>query len=305
MPPDFVHAVQTLMTGLIIGESPRWHEGRLWFCHWGAHEIVAVDLEGHSEVVICDPETSPHSIEWLPDGRLLIVPANPACAGRLLRREPDGSLVDHADLSGLPSGFNEIVVDGRGNIYGNGAAFDFMAFLESVQNAGEDAQQLPWRERAGFVPGFIALITPDGAVRQVADGIEFPNGMVVTPDNRTLIIAESFAGRLTAFDIAVDGSLSNRRVWAEGLGPDGICLDAEGAVWTSSGGNACVRVRAGGELLQRIELDRGPFACMLGGPDRRTLCIMAAEWNPANPFGGPRSGQVLIAPAPAPGVGWP
>jgi hypothetical protein len=187
----------------------------------------------------------------------LIVPANPAYAGRLLRRESDGSLVDHADLSGLPSGFNEIVVDGRGNIYGNGADFDFMAFLENVQRDGEDAQQVPWRERADFVPGFIALITPDGTVRQVADGIEFPNGMVVTPDNSTLIISESFAGRLTAFDIAADGSLSNRRVWADGLGPDGICLDAEGAVWTSSGGNDCVRVREGGEVLQRIELDRG------------------------------------------------
>ena len=297
--------LQTLMTGLVIGESPRWHEGRLWFCHWGAHEIIAVDLDGNSEVVTRDPETSPHSIEWLPDGRLLIVPANPAYAGRLLRREPDGSLVTHADLSGLPSGFNEIVVDGRGNIYGNGADFDFMAFLEGIQRDGEDAQQVPWRERAGFVPGFIALITPDGSIRQVADGIEFPNGMVVTPDNSTLIISESFAGRLTAFDIATDGSLSNRRVWAEGLGPDGICLDAEGAVWTSTGANACVRVREGGEVLQRIELDRGPFACMLGGPDRSTLFIMAAEWNPANPFGGPRTGQVLTAPAPAPGVGWP
>jgi sugar lactone lactonase YvrE len=296
--------LQILMTGLLIGESPRWHEGRLWFCHWGAHEIIAVDLDGNSEVVTCDPGTSPHSIEWLPDGRQLIVPANPAYARRLLRREPDGSLVDHADLSGLPSGFNEIVVDGRGNIYGNGAAFDFMAFLEGVQNDGQDAQ-VPWRERPGFVPGFIALITPDGSVSQVADGIEFPNGMVITPDNSTLIISESFAGKLTAFDIAVDGSLSNRRVWAEDLGPDGICLDAESAVWTSSGGNACVRVREGGEVLQRIELDRSPFACMLGGPDRSTLFIMAAEWNPANPFGGPRTGQVLTAPAPAPGVGWP
>ena len=297
--------LQVLMTGLVIGESPRWHDGRLWFCHWGAHEIIAVDPDGVSEVVVRDPEISPHSIEWLPDGRQLIVPANPAYAGRLLRREPDGSLAIHADLSGLPSGFNEIVVDGRGNIYGNGANFDFMAFLEGVQQDGEDAQKIPWRERAGFVPGFIASITPDGSVRQVADGIEFPNGMVITPDNSTLIISESFAGRLTAFDIAADGSLSNRRVWAEGLGPDGICLDAEGAVWTSSGANACVRVREGGEVLQQIELDRGPFACMLGGPDRRTLFIMAAEWHPENPFGGPSTGQVLIAPAPAPGVGWP
>jgi sugar lactone lactonase YvrE len=161
------------------------------------------------------------------------------------------------------------------------------------------------QEREGYVPGFIALVTPDGSVRQVADGIEFPNGMVVTPDNSTLIISESFAGRLTAFDIAADGGLSNRRVWAEGLGPDGICVDAEGAVWTSSGADVCVRVREGGEVLQRIEVDGAPFACMLGGPDRRTLFIMTAQWNPENPFGGPRTGRVLAVPAPAPGVGWP
>jgi sugar lactone lactonase YvrE len=292
------------MTDLVIGESPRWHDDRLWFCHWGAHEIVTIDLDGNSEVVSHDPETSPHSIDWLPDGRQLIVPKN-AERGRLLRREPDGSLVRHTDLSHLPSGFNEIVVDGRGNIYVNGAPFDFLAFLDSMQADGEDAQEIPFRERAGPVNGFIALITPDGSARQVAEGIEFPNGMVVTPDNSTLIISESFAGRLTAFDIAADGSLSNRRVWADGLGPDGICIDAEGAVWTSSGGNECVRVREGGEVLQRIELDRGPFACMLGGPGRRTLFIMAAVWNPTDPFGGPRTGQVLAAPAPVPGVGWP
>jgi sugar lactone lactonase YvrE len=291
-----------LLSGLAIGESPRWHEDRLWFCHWGADEIVAVDLDGNSEVVTRDPTIRPHSIEWLPDGRQLIVSGSEA---RLLRREPDGSLVDHADLVGLPSGCNEIVVDGRGNTYVNGADFDFMALLERVQSEGEDAQRVPLRERPDFVPGFIALITPDGSVRQVADGIEFPNGMVVTPDNSTLIISESFAGKLTAFDIALDGTLSNRRVWAEGLGPDGICIDAEGAIWTSSEANACVRVREGGEVLQRIELDRGPFACMLGGPDRRTLFIMAAEWNPEDPFGGPRTGQVLTARAPAPGVGWP
>jgi sugar lactone lactonase YvrE len=298
-------ALRTLLTGLGIGESPRWHAGRLWFCNWGAAEIIAVDPDGHSEVIMADPDVSPHSIEWLPDGRMLIVPANPAYAGRLLRREPDGSLVDHADLSVLPSGFNEIVVDGRGNIYANGAAFNFMAFLENLQKEGEAAMQTPLYERPDFVPGFAALITPDGTVRQVADGIAFPNGMVVSPDNRTLIISESFKGCLTAFDIAADGSLSNRRVFADGLGPDGICMDAEGAVWVSTGGNACVRVAEGGEVLQRIELEKPPFALMLGGADRRTLYIMAAAWNPADPFGGPRTGEVLAVAAPAPGAGWP
>jgi sugar lactone lactonase YvrE len=211
-----------------------------------------------------------------------------------MRREPDGSLVRHADLSNVADhGWNEIVVDGRGNIYVNGVGFRF----------GEEE----------FRPGIIALVTPDGSARQVADGIAFPNGMVVTPDNSTLIVSESFAGRLTAFDIAADGSLSNRRIWADGIGPDGICIDAERAIWAGSGANALVRVREGGEVLQRIELDRSPFACMLGGPDGKTLFIMAQEWrmqdsvadNIARLTTGPRTGQVLTAETPAPGVGWP
>lgn len=294
--------VNVLMSGLRIGESPRWHDGRLWFCNWGEDEIIALSPDGRSEVVLRDPDTSPHSIDWLPDGRMLIVPKKATPETRLLRREQDGSLVPHADLTSLPSGFNEIVVDGRGNIYVNGADFDFLAFMEKVMSEGEEAMNAPLRERDDFVPGYIALITPDGRVRQVADGIEFPNGMCVTADNGTLVIAESFGGRLTAFDIAQDGGLSNRRTWAEGIGPDGICVDAEGAVWAQTAGSSVIRVREGGEVLEEIELDRGPFACMLG---ESTLYIMAAEWNPADPFGGPKTGQVLTAPAPAPGVGWP
>jgi sugar lactone lactonase YvrE len=201
-------SVHLLLSGLVIGESPRWHEGRLWFSNWGAQEIIAVDVEGNSEVVTRVPTTIPFSIDWLPDGRLLVVLGPEAL---LLRRELDGSLVTHADLSSLAWGWNEIVVDGRGNAYVNGSNFDFLG-------GGE------------FIPGIIALVTPDGSVRQVADGIAFPNGMIVTPDNSMLIVAESFASRLTAFDIEASGSLSNRRVWAElGKGGDGICLDAEGA----------------------------------------------------------------------------
>ncbi|WP_158887834.1 SMP-30/gluconolactonase/LRE family protein [Amycolatopsis anabasis] len=273
-----------------MGRSPSSRRSRCRFCHWGTDEVIAVDVDGNSEVVAHEPEIGPHSIDWLPDGRQLILPKKEERQGLLLRREPDGSVVAHADLRDLAAGFNEIVVDGRGNIYVNGSDFDFLGFLEG---------------KAEFVPGIIALITPDGSVRQVADGIEFPNGMVVTPDNSTLIVSESFAGRLTAFDIAADGTLSNRRVWADGLGPDGICMDAEGAIWTSRTDKDCVRVREGGEVLQRIELDRNPFACMLGGPDGKTLFILAAVWNPENPFGGPRTGQVQTVPAPAPGVGWP
>ncbi len=281
---------QTLMTGLVVGESPRWHEGRLWFSNWGAQEVIAVDLEGNSEVVARVPTTIPFSIDWLPDGRLLVVSVPEA---RLLRREPDGSFVTHADLSGLARGWNEIVVDGRGNTYVNGSDFNF--------GGG-----------GPFVPGVIALVTPDGSVRQVADDIQFPNGMVVTPDNKTLIIAESFSHRLTAFDIAADGALSNRRVWAElGQGGDGICLDAEGAVWTPAfpdGRSCCVRVREGGQVLQRIELDRFCFACMLGGQDGRRLFMLAAEWRGVENMDWlfrSRTGQVLAAPAPAPHAGWP
>jgi sugar lactone lactonase YvrE len=278
---------RTLMAGLMIGESPRWHEGRLWFSNWGASEIIALDVDGRSEVVTHVPARIPFSIDWLPDGRLLVVSGREA---RILRMEPDGSLVTHADLRHLARIWNEIVVDGRGNIYVNGGDFDILADEE-------------------FVPGVIALVTPDGSVRQVADGIAFPNGMVVTSDNQTLIIAESFAGRLTAFDIAADGSLSNRRVWAElGQGGDGICLDAEGAIWTPVAANAAVRVREGGEVLQRIELDRFCYACALGGEDGKTLFMMAAEWRgPENieAVFEARTGQVLTAPAPATGAGWP
>jgi sugar lactone lactonase YvrE len=287
-PEPAVLEAQPLLTGLVIGESPRWHEDRLWLAHWGAEEIVALDMVGTAEVVAHGPPGLGWSIDWLPDGRLLLT------GQELRRREPDGSIVRHADLSAVADhGWNEIVVDGRGNIYVNSVGFRF----------GQEE----------FQPGIIALVTPDGSVRQVADDIAFPNGMVVTPDNSTLIISESFAGRLTAFDIAADGSLSNRRVWADGVGPDGICIDAEGAVWTGSGSTSCVRLREGGEVLQRIELDRSPFACMLGGRDGKTLFVLAQEWrgdesvagNIARLTTGPRTGQVLAAPAPAAGAGWP
>ena len=279
---------QILMTGLVFGEQPRWHENRLWFSDWGPQEVIAVDLEGKSEVILRG-SSFPLCVDWLPDGRLLVVSAGD---GLLLRREPDGSLVTHADLGAIsdPAAGNELVVDGRGNAYVNGGGFDLMA--------GEE-----------FAPGIVALVTPDGSARQVADGLAFPNGMAVTPDNSTLVVAESYAKGLTAFDIAADGGLSNRRVWAD-LGdgvPDGICIDAEGAVWYADVPNKrCVRVREGGEVLQTVDLDRGCFACALGGSEGRTLFVMATEWNgPAKMFSGPRTGQVRAAEAPAPGAGWP
>jgi sugar lactone lactonase YvrE len=281
-----VPELRTLMTGIEFGESPRWHDERLWFSDWGAQEIIAVDLEGNGEVIVGMP-SFPFCIDFLPDGRLLIVSARDRL---LLRREPDGSLVTHADLSGLSlHPWNDIVVDGRGNAYVGNIGFEFPG--------GE------------FAPGILALVTPDGSARQAADGVAFPNGVVVTPDNSTLIVAESYANRLTAFDIAADGSLSNRRVWAEldGGVPDGICLDAEGAVWYGDVANKrCARVREGGEVLRSIELDRGCFACMLGGVDRRTLFLVVREWGGMESTAqGAGTGQILTAPAPAPGAGWP
>jgi sugar lactone lactonase YvrE len=277
----------TLLTGLAIGESPRWHKDRLWFSNWGTQEVIAVDLDGKSEVVVRVPTTIPFCIDWLPDGRLLVVSGREAL---LLRRESDGALVTHADMSGLSRyPWNEIVVDGRGNAYLNNIGFNF--------GTGEE-----------FAPGILALVTPDGAVRQVADGLAFPNGMAVTPDNKTLIVAESYGARLTAFDIAADGGLSNRRVWAglDGGAPDGICLDAEGAVWYGDVPNKrCVRVREGGKVLQTLDLDRGCFACMLGGKGKRTLFMMAAEFSNVASMEGTRTGQVLTVAAPAPGTGHP
>jgi sugar lactone lactonase YvrE len=282
--------LQILMTGLAFGESPRWHAGRLWVSDWGAREVVAVDLEGEREVIAqVNFPSFPMCIDWLPDGRLLIVSGR---AGLLLRREPDGTLATHADLSGLAEKghpWNEIVVDGRGNAYINNQGFEFPG--------GE------------FAPGTIALLKQDGTARRVAEGIAFPNGMAITPDNQTLIIAESYGNRLTAFDIQADGGLANQRVWAD-LGdgnPDGICLDAEGAAWYADVPHKrCVRVRAGGEVLKTIHLDRGCFACMLGGPDRKTLFMVATVWRGTEGMAsGSRTGQVLMTRAPAAGVGWP
>ena len=282
---------RVLLGGLAMPESPRWHEGRLWFSNWGADEIVAVDLDGTSEVVGAGPKGAGWAVNWLPDNRMLIT------GTELVRVEPDGSRVRHADLRHVsPHGWSEMTVDGRGNTYVNTINFDFADF-DAVLTTGQAL-------------GKIALVTPAGDVREVATEIAFPNGMVVTEDNQTLIVAESFAARLTAFDIAEDGTLSNRRIWADGVGPDGICLDADGCIWASSGVmvNDCARIREGGEVLDTIELDRPCFATMLGGPDRRTLFMLTADWKGTEGMEGvieARTGQVLVAEAPAAGVGWP
>jgi sugar lactone lactonase YvrE len=277
--------VRTLLTGRGLVESPRWHGDRLYFSDWSAGEVVAVDLAARSEVVAY-VKSLPLCTAFLPDGRLVIV-SSPD--GRLLRREPDGSVVTHAELG--QRGWNDIVVDGYGHIYVNRAGFDPMT--------GE-----------AFRPGFVFLATADGSVRQVADDIALPNGMAVTADNSTLIVADSYRHNLMAFDIGADGGLSNRRVWADlGHGvPDGICTDEQDAVWYADVPNkCCVRVAEGGRILQAIGLDRGGFACMLGGSGRTTLFAAAATWHGMTEaqMVAPGSGQILAIDVDVPGAGWP
>ena len=272
-----------LMDGIAFGESPRWHDGRLWFSDWAAGQVIAVDDDGEHEVVVSVP-SFPMCIDFLPDGRLLVVDS---AHRRLLRRESDGTMVTHADLAPISDHpWNDIVVGERGHAYVNSIGFDFPG--------GE------------FAPGFVVLVSPDGTVRRVADDLAFPNGMAITADGANLIVAESYGNRLTAYDIGVEGELSGRRVWADAGDdhPDGICVDAEGAVWYADVGNRhCVRVREGGDVLATVDLDRGAFACALSRGDEPRLYVVGQEW------GGPEAteptGQVVVFPAPAPGAGKP
>jgi sugar lactone lactonase YvrE len=269
-----------LLEGLGFPESTRWHDGRVWLCNWGSGEVLATSLAGErSAMASVAPQTLPFSIDWLPDGRLLIVDGPRRL---LLRQEPDGHLHTAADLTACGTGpINEIVVDGAGNAY---------------VNTGD--------------PG-VVLVDPDGGVRVVADGLAWPNGMALLDDGRTLVVADSHLSQLLAYDVAPDGSLAARRVWADlEHAPDGICADSEGAVWVATvPGRSCVRVREGGEVLSTIDVDRGCFACMLGGDDGRTLFIAAAEWRgmeAAMSEGPGATGQLLAAPGqPAPHAGRP
>ncbi|WP_327139442.1 SMP-30/gluconolactonase/LRE family protein [Nocardia sp. NBC_01327] len=274
---------EILMQGIVFGESPRWHEGQLWFSDWGANEVIALGPDGGHEVIVKIP-SFPMCIDFLPDGQLLIVDS---AQRQLLRRAADGSLVRHADLSTVSEQpWNDIVVDDRGYVYVNSIGFDFPA--------------------AEFAPGFVVVVTADGAVRQVADNLAFPNGMAITPDGRTLIVAESYAEQLTAYDIEPDGGLGNRRVWAATPGdhPDGICIDAENAVWYADVGNRhCVRVAEGGAILATVELDRGAFACALSRGENPYLYVVGQNWG--GPEASEPTGQVVAFPAPAPGAGKP
>lgn len=262
---------EVFATGIQMGESPRWHEGRLWMCDWLAGEVLAFDAAGDREVV-ARVEGLPFSIDWLPDGRLVATTPRGVVAGPDL--EPYGA-------TGQP--FNEIVVDGAGRAW--------------VDMPGS----MPWEEpRAGIV----SVVLPDGSSRQVADDVWFPNGMAVL-DDQTLVLAESHADRLTAWTITDDGELVDRRVWADlgpGSAPDGICADAEGAIWYASvPGQRCTRVTEGGKVLDTVEADRGCFACMLGGEDGTTLYIVANNYTAE----GASDGVVLTTPVATPRAGRP
>jgi sugar lactone lactonase YvrE len=275
----------TVLGDLAFPEGPRWRDGRLWFSDMHSHEVVAMTPDGQRETVFkADGPVS--GLGWLPDGRMLVVSMEDR---RLLRLE-DGRAVLHADLGGIATGHcNDMVVDAQGRAYvGN----------FGVGYPGGDVK-----------PAKLARVDPDGQVSVAAEDLVFPNGAMITPDGKTLIVGETFAARMTAFDIALDGSLSNRRVWAqlpERAVPDGACLDAEGAVWAASPTtNDVIRLKEGGEVLDRITADQGCFACMLGGEDRKTLYVLTAGGANAEDTRRVRLGRIEQVRVDVPGAGLP
>ncbi len=277
--------LQTLLAGLTFPEGPRWHAGKLWFSDFYSHAVLTVDLEGRSERVAEVPQ-QPSGLGWSPDGRLLVVSM---LDRRLLEFTGSRSRVV-ADLSEVATGpCNDMVVDAAGRAY--------------VGNFGFDRERGEAQRTACIV-----RVDPDGRATVAADDLLFPNGTVITPDGETLIVGETFANRLTAFDVEEDGSLTNRRVWAQfdGVFPDGICLDAEGAIWVADPrGRQVVRVFEGGRIVQTLSTgERGAFACMLGGPDRQTLFICTAAGS-GSAIAETRSGQIEIVRVGVRGAGLP
>jgi sugar lactone lactonase YvrE len=267
--------MHTLLRGLGLPEGPRWHDGRLWFSDMHAREVVSVDPSGADRRTEAVVDHQPSGLGWLPDGRLLAVSMTDR---RVLRREADGRLVEHADLAALaPFHCNDAVVDGHGRMYVGNFGFDLMA-------GG------PRRTTT------LVRVDPDGAARVVADDLAFPNGTVITPDGRTLVLAESTAQCLTAFDVAEDGTLSNRRVWARlprGTSPDGICLDAAGLIWSACPRTGRVlRLAEGGQVVEkrRVAEGDGAYACTLGST---TLYVCAAPSMQSGAGGAARRGSIV------------
>lgn len=275
---------ETLLDGLRFPEGPRWHEGRLWFSDMHAQQVIAVGLDGKAETIVETPQQC-SGLGWLPDGRLLVV----SMQDRRLLRLDAGGLEEVADLSGVATFHcNDMVVDAAGRAYVGNFGFDLHGQAEPR-------------------PADLALVHPDGRVEVAAEGLRFPNGTVITPDGRTLVIGESFGACLTAFDVADDGGLSNRREWArlEKAVPDGICLDAEGGIWVASPlSHGVLRVREGGEVTDRIGVADQAFACMLGGPERRHLFLCtAADSDPERTHA--RNGRIEVVEVEVPGAGLP
>ncbi|MBD3729522.1 MAG: SMP-30/gluconolactonase/LRE family protein [Sphingomonadales bacterium] len=261
-------AVRTLATGLYFGEGPRWHDGRLWFSDFHARTVSSLGMDGTVRVEL-ELDDWPSGLGWMPDGSLLVVKMH---AREVWRRWPDGRFALHADIRAHTAHLaNDMVVDGQGRAYVGNFGFDL---------DGELVARGPEAVLADHPTANIACIAPDGSVSVAAEGMSFPNGMVITPDGKTLIAGETLGGRLTAFDLAADGTLSNRRIWAQTWPhiPDGICLDAEGAVWIADPlAPQCVRIAQGGEVLEVVETGGlNCFACMLGGEDGRDLFMMLA-----------------------------
>jgi len=270
-----------LIGGLGFAEGPRWHEGRLWFSDFGARVVRAVDLDGNVEI-IAEVPNSPSGLGWMPDGSLLVVSMNDQ---KLLRVTASGTS-QHADLAPYTQfPCNDMVVDARGNAY--------------VGHMGLDLFARPLK----LTPASLILARPDGSTSLAAPDLLFPNGAVLSKDGRTLIVAETFGARLTAFDVAPDATLGQRRVFAElpGRAPDGICIDEEGAVWVAdAAGRACVRVKEGGAVTDVIPTERGCYACALGGPDGRTLFLCIADgYDPASMA--QQSGAIEMLRVPVPG----
>jgi sugar lactone lactonase YvrE len=285
-----------LADGFHFGEGPRWREGRLWFSDFQGHAVKSVSLAGdlRTEFEIDD---QPSGLGWTPDGSLLVVSMKKR---QLLRRTPDGKIALHSDLSGIATGnCNDMVVDAQGRAYVGNFGFDLDARM-AARAAGETLTDTPTAK--------LALVDADGRASVAAEDMHFPNGSVITPDGRTLIVAESMSCELTAFDIGADGRLSNRRLWAAtgDASPDGIALDAEGAIWVANPrAHECLRIAEGGKVLEVVDPGDSCFACMLGGDDGRTLFMLTAERTASHQTAATPTGRVVIAAVDTPRAGFP